>query len=551
MAETLREMYDRRFARLVNDFSTWKPVYQDLAKYILPRAGRFSLDDYNDGARRDQFILDSTGTRAARTLSAGMMAGMTSPARPWFRLVVGDSELMEYQPVKEWIHDTAERMRRIFARSNTYRSLHTMYDELGVFGTATSLVLQNYDNVIHHYPHTVGQYYLAQSALGSVDTVYREFNMSVSQLVEEFGKDNVSPTIRALYTRGSLDSPVVVRHVIEPRYDRDRMKRDKWNMPWKSCYYEKGADTEMLLREGGFEEYPALSPRWDTQGGDTYGRSPGVEALGDVMQLQHDNEIWAKGAEYQGDPPVVLPASMAGQRYDLLPGGESFYDDLGGQSRGIRSAFEVNLDLNALREGIIDKRQQINSAFYADLFTMLATSDRRQMTATEVAERHEEKLLVLGPVLERLHNEMLDPLIDRTFAIMVRTGAISPPPLELQGQELRVEYVSMLAQAQRAVGVTAVDRLLGTVGSIAQFKPEALDKLNTDEIIDGYADMLGVSPEFILAGDEVAIIRQQRAAAIQQQEQAAAAAQGAQAAKTLSETDTEGDNALTRMFTGL
>jgi hypothetical protein len=546
-----RNEYDQRFSALDKGFYSWEAHYRELSNYIQPRNGRYNEYDVNKGDRRDQFILDSTATRAARTLSAGMMAGMTSPARPWFRLATDDPDLMEFQPVKSWVREVGELMRRIFAGSNTYRALHTMYDELGTFGTGFSLLLSDFDDVVRHYTQTVGEYRLAQSSRGTIDTVYRDFPMTVSQVVQQFGKQNLSIALKNMYDTGNLDAVVRIRHCIEPRYDRDYGKRDKLNMPFKSVYYEKGAEDGKILREGGYEEFPGLSPRWSVIGNDTYGRSPGMDALGDVMQLQHDNEIWAKGTEYQADPPVQLPSSMKGHQHDLLPGGESYYNDLGGVRGGIRTAFEVNLDLSALQAGIQDKRQQINSTYYADLFTMLSTMDRRQMTATEVAERHEEKLLVLGPVLERLHNEMLDPLIDRTFAMIVRAGLLPPPPQELQGSDIKVEYVSMLAQAQRAVGVTAVDRLLGTVGSVAQFKPDVLDKLDADQMVDEYAEMLGVSPDLIIGDDQVAIIRTSRQQAQAQQAQLEAIPAAAQAAKTLSETSLEGDTALTQQFSGL
>lgn len=551
MSDTRRNEYDQRFSALDTDYSEWESHYKELSKYILPRTGRFSEFEHNEGKRFDQYIIDSTATRANRTLAAGMMAGMTSPARPWFRLATADNELMERQEVKEWTHSVLQLMRRIFAASNTYRSLHTMYTNLGVYGTAATIMQSDFEDVIRHYNQPTGRYRLAQSARGKVDTIYRELPMTISQLVQEFGKDNVSISAKSMYDTGNLDAVVYVRHVIEPRYDRDRTKRDKMNMPWASIYYEKGADDGRFLREGGYTSFPGLTPRWSLEEGDTYGASPGMEALGDVQQLQFSHETKDTAFDYQARPPVQLPASMKGQGHDLLPGGESYYDDLGGQASGIRSAFEVNLNAQGMILNIQDIRDRINSTFYADLFTMMATSDRRQMTATEVAERHEEKLLVLGPVLERLHNELLDPLIDRTFDMMVTSGILPPPPDELQGQDIKVEYVSMLAQAQRAVGVTSVDRLLGTVGSISQFKPEALDKLDTDQIIDDYADMLGTSPEFIVGNEEVAFIRAQRAEQIAQQQQMEAIPQAAQAAKTLSETDTEGDNALTRVFSGL
>ena len=193
----------------------------------------------------------------------------------------------------------------------------------------------------------------------------------------------------------------------------------------------------------------------------------------------------------------------------------------------------------------MDVRGRINSAFFVDMFQMISSQQRMQPeTAREVQEKHEEKLLILGPVLERNQNELLDPLIDNAFMIALQEGQFPPPPEELQGQDINIEYISMLAQAQKAVGIGSLDRIVGTVGQMAAVKPEALDKLNTDEIIDEYSNMLGIAPNLIVANEDVAMIRQDRAAAQAQAEQMAMIPEAAKTAKTLSETPVGEGNAL-------
>jgi hypothetical protein len=215
-----------------------------------------------------------------------------------------------------------------------------------------------------------------------------------------------------------------------------------------------------------------------------------------------------------------------------------FFVDSMGQNQGVRSAFDVNLNLQHLMVDIQDVRERIRSAYYADLFLMLANDNRSGITATEVAERHEEKLLMLGPVLERLHNELLSPLIDIAFDFAARANILPEAPPELEGMDLNVEFISVLAQAQRAVATQGMDRLLGTVSQMAAVKPDVLDKLNFDQIVDNYGEAYGVDPKAIVPDDEVAAIRQQRAAAMQAQAAAATAPQVVDSAKTASEIDT-------------
>jgi Bacteriophage head to tail connecting protein len=545
-----RDRLFTRWGQLKSERASWMAHWQEITSYLLPRNGRYFREDRNRGYRRHNNIYDNTGTRALRTLGAGLMSGATSPARQWFRLATPDPELNAYQPVKMWLDDVTKRMQRVFQKSNTYRSLHLMYEELGAFGTGASIVLPDFNDVIHHYPLTAGEYCISTDAQGRVCTLYREFEMTVSQVVKEFGYDNCSTSVQNMYDTGTLDQWVPVVHAIEPRADRDIKKRDSKNMPWGSWYFEVGGEQDKFLRESGFNYFPALCPRWSVVGGDIYGNSPGMEALGDVKQLQHEQLRKAQAIDFQTKPPLQVPVSMKNRDVETMPGGITFVDPAG---NGIRSAFEVNLNLSYLLADIQDCRGRISGAFYADLFLMLASAPQARMTATEVAERHEEKLLMLGPVLERLHNELLNPLIDITFDRMILGGVIPPPPAELQGMDLNVEFVSMLAQAQRAIGTNAVDRFVGNLGAIARMKPDIVDKFNSDQWADVYADMLGVDPSLIVADKEVAMLRQARNQAMAAKEQAAAMQQTSQTVKNMAQAPTGQQNALTdvmNMFSG-
>lgn len=531
-----REQLYTRWGALKSERATWWAHWQEISSYLLPRNGRYFVQDHNKGHRRHNNLYDNTGTRALRTLGAGMMAGATSPARPWFRLSAPDPDLNDYHPVRLWLDDVTRRMQRAFQQSNTYRALHQIYEELGAFGTGVSLILPDPKELIHHYPITVGEYAIAQDYQGRVTTVYREFEKTVSEVVKEFGYKRCSKSVQNMYDRGSLDQWVTLIHAIEPRIDRDINKRDNMNMPYRSVYFELGGDPDQLLRESGYESFPAVVPRWNVTGGDIYGNSPGMEALGDIKQLQHEQLRKAQAIDYQTKPPLQVPTSLKNRDVEMLPGGVSFVDG----AQGIRTAFEVNLNLDHLVMDIQDVRERIRGAFYADLFLMLANATDTRMTATEVAERHEEKLLMLGPVLERLHNELLSPLIDITFERMIQANMIPPPPAELQGMDLSVEFVSMLAQAQRAIGTNSIDRYVGNLGMVAQYKPDVLDKFDADQWADVYADMLGVDPRMLIAGENLVAIRKSRQEAAAAQAQLEAMEKEAKIAKDMGAAQSAG-----------
>lgn len=548
--QTPRERKLQRKSALYNERSSWDSHWKEISEYQLPRAGRFFTSDRNQGKKRHNNIYDNTASFAIRTLSAGMMAGMTSPARPWFRLGIKDKDLMEAGPVKAWLHQTGELMRAIYSSSNTYRALHGLYEELGVFGTAATFVLPDFDNVLHHYPMTIGEYAIATDHKGNVNTLVREVDMTVGQIVEQFGLSNVSGTIKNMWDLHKHDQWVTVMHMVEPRYDRDVRKLDALNKKFSSCYFEPANDdVSKFLRESGFNRFPALTPRWSVTGNDVYGQSPGMECLGDVKQLQHEQLRKAQGIDYQTNPPLQVPSAYKDYAKARLPGGV-FHVDATAAGQGVRSAFEVNLNLQHLREDIVDVRERIRSAYYADLFLMLANDTRSGITATEVAERHEEKLLMLGPVLERLHNELLSPMIDITFDYCNEAGILPPPPPEIQNMELDIEFISTLAQAQRAVAAQGMDQLLARVGNIAAVKPDIIDKINFDQIIDDTGDMFGVNPKIIVPDDEVAKMRDARAQQAAQQQMLAASAPMIDSAKTASEIDTAGLTEVMNMYQG-
>jgi hypothetical protein len=529
-----------RLAALKSERSSWDNHWLQIAQYQFPRAGRFLTADTNEGKKRNQLIHDNTAVFAVRTLAAGMMSGVTSPARPWFRLGLADRDLMEFAPVKQWLHDAGEIMRQVFASSNTYNTLHQCYEELGAFGTWADVVLPDFDNVIHHYPMTIGEYYLAHDYRGRVDTLAREMKMTIGQMVAQFGKEKCSQAVRNLYDRGAYDVWVDVVHMIQPRRNRDMRKRDARNMPWESVYFEPGREAgEQYLSESGFKQFPVLAPRWVVTGNDIYGRSPGMEALGDVKQLQFEQQRKAQAIEYQVNPPLQIPTAYKDAAQSRLPGGVMYVDAMS-PGGGVRSAFEVNLRLDFLMDSIRDTRERIRQAYYADLFLMLASQPAMgRMTATEVAERHEEKLLMLGPVLERIHNELLSPLIDITFDRCMESNILPPPPEEIQGVDLDIEFISVLAQAQRAVAVNGMERLVSTAVSLAPVRPEILDKINFDQVIDDMGNAFGVNPAIVISDDDAAAARAQRAQQAAAMQAAATAPTMVQTAKTASDINTD------------
>lgn len=534
MTDDLKRRCLERWEALKSERTSWMTHWQEISEVLTPRTGRFLVSDNNKGDKRHRAILDNTGTRALRTLAGGMMAGMTSPARPWFRLTTLNPELDESYEVKDWLGRVTSLMQMVFAKSNIYQSLTMAYEELGAYGTAAVILYDDPDNVIHCMPLTIGEYAIATDGRGRVNTLYREFRMTVAQLVQEFGYASCSGATQQMFDKRQYDEWVTVVNAIEPRDMRDPEKIDNKNMPYRSVYFEDCSEDKKILRESGFRTFPCLCGRWGVSGGDIYGTSPGMEALGDLHQLQQEQLRKSQAIDYQSNPPVLVPADLKDDESAIVPGGTVFVDSVS-QAQMVRSAYDVPLRLDFLLQDIQDVRARINEAFYKDIFMMLTEQGGDRMTATEVAERHEEKMLMLGPVLDRLNSEMLDPLITLVFERLQANGMLPPLPEELQGVELNVDFISILAQSQKAVTTNAIDRFVNSLNAVAGMKQDVLDKFNADRWADTYADSLGIDAQLIVPDKEVAKLREARAQAQAQQAQLEQAQQAASTMKDVAQ----------------
>lgn len=548
MAKFDLEKASKRVAAMESDRSSFFPLWQDLTRNFLVHRGRYDLDDNNDGKRRDNQIQNNTPVLSLRTLTSGMMSGVTSPARPWFRLSTGDNKLDKVYEVRVWLHEITSIMYRVFAMSNLYNSLQTYYNELCNFGTAAMAIYDDDDKFIRFETQTAGQYACATGATGEIEALSLRRKITVNEIVRGYGIENCPQTVKTLWENGQLTERVEVLMLVEPNDDRDRTSPFAKDMPFRSVTWVVSSN-DKPLRESGFLEFPYTVTRWDTAPGDVYGtNSPAITSLGDALSLQIAERDILTAMDYEAEPPFLADISLRRALGDGSPRpGRTYYtENVDAAFKSLYHQYRPQVNFMDSVASRIEGR--IRDAFFVDLFMMLSNTDRREMTAREVAEKHEEKLLQLGPVLERVHNELLDPLINRAFGILQRKDILPEPPEILQGRELRVEYISILAQAQRLVSLQGIERMLAFTGQLAQFDESASMYPNVPHMIAEYAEAVGVAPELMYSDEEVA----EKMQAIQQQqaqEQAIAdMQQGAELAKTASQADMGGDNALSTIM---
>lgn len=552
--ESLRKKR-RIVEQMMTERSQFEPTWKQLSQYINPMRGRFNDEDKTtDGKRRDYYLLDPYPMEASNKCAAGLHSGLTSPSRPWFALGLQDEDLGEYHTVKLWLEDCTDILMGIYAKSNIYNMLLQIEAELCQFGTAAALLLEDFNTAIWARTYTCGEYAGNVDSRGRMSHFARKFKLTAWQMVEEFGYEVCSEAVKNAYHIRDFTTYFPVTMLIERNTDYREGEQKLLNFKWRSYYFED-AETENFLKVAGYNEQPFLMPRWTTVANGIYGMGPGHNALGNCMQLQKLEEVNMRLLEIRANPPMIVPSSVG--KVNRLPGKNTMVPDT--LVNKITPLYQATGDRNEVLQSIQMKQQQISAAFYNDLFVMLANQDNPQMTAREVAERHEEKLLMLSPVLEQMHNEVLAPLTKRAFEICMRNGVFPPVPEELQGREegIKVEFISLLAQAQKAVAAPAMEKTLALAGNLAGAYPELMDNLNLDTVIREHAQMSGAPERIFRDEGEVEKLRKERAQQMAQQQQMQQVAEmakplkdGVEAARLMSEIPQEDNTMANIMFGG-
>lgn len=544
------DLVKRRMGEMKTERTSFINHYREISQFIIPRRGRFYQTDRNKGDKRHTAIINSRGVLAHRTARAGMQAGAISPTRPWFMLGTPDPDLMEFQPVKEWLSKVELILRAVFNQSNFYNMTPTMLGELIGFGTGCMSHEDDFENVARFYTHTAGSYMIDQNDKYVIDTLGREYQMSVGNMVKKFGLKNVSSQVQTYYDRGSLGVWWPVMHFVAPNEDYKPGMIGAQGKSWRSVYYE--ADTtgfRNVLSEKGFDRFPCYVPRWDVAGEDVYGTNcPGMEALGDVKGLQIAEKRKAQAIDKMTNPPLKGPPSVKNISVSALPGGVTSYQaDPNGER--LMPIYQVEPHVQELMLDMEKTEKRINEVFHVDMFLSISTMEGVQpKNMLELAQRNEERLQQLGPVLERVHGELLNHVIDRTFDQCLAAKILPPPPDELSGVPLKIEYISTLAQAQRAVATGAIERVFTFGAQLAGSGfTGALDKLDADQAIDLYSQAVGAPPSIVITDEIVQARRAEKEKQAQMERMGAMAQQAANTGKMLSDAKTGDESLLTKL----
>lgn len=543
------QSHKRMLAAMDRERQAWFPHWREVSDYFLPRRYPWlmSQKEVRTADRRNRKLLDATSTLAVRTLASGMMNGITSPARPWFRLRISGftEESMSYA-AKVWLEESERRINLLLSESNFYNSMAIMYLEWCTFGTASMAIYEDFNDVFRCYNFALGEFYLTQDQTQRVNRHGRRFTWTIEQLAAEFGKEALCVQSRQLFDRGAeaLLTELDVAHIIEKNEPDGLLKS---NAPWREVFWEVGGDDGKYLAIRPMYEWPCVTPRWEVLGNDSYGTSPAMDALSDVQQLQNMLLERANGLAKAIRPPMIVDQQLRNRPKALSAGGIT-YAATSSQNFGAKEAYKVQLPLQEIAYDIQQLQNRIREICHNNLFNMISQLETVR-SATEIDARREEKLIHLGPVLERFYNEGLDPAFKRIFGIVQRAGLLPEAPEELLDTDVDIQYVSILSDAQRASSTLSIERFVQFAGQSLGVWPEVRGLPDIEELMRDYAEGIGLKPKALRSREEVAASKAQEAEQQQLAQMAQVGGDLAQGAKVLSEADVGGGiNALQAMM---
>jgi hypothetical protein len=493
-----------RFDRLQGQRENWETHWQEVADYMQPRKADVTKRRARGDKRMEQ-IFDSSPIQAVELLAASLHGMLTNPSTPWFTLRFKDEEIENEDEAKLWLEASTDAMYTAFNRSNFQQEIFELYHDLITFGTAAMFIEEDDDDIIKFSTRHINEVFIAENDKGRIDTIYRKFKISARAAIQKFG-EAVSADVQTKAKKDPYEE-VEILHSVYPRSDFNPNKKDKANMPFESVYMEYKNGNELSV--GGFREFPFVVPRYLKASNEIYGRSPAMTALPDVKMLNEMCKTTIKAAQKQVDPPLLVPDDGFLLPVRTVPGGLNFYrsgtrDRIEPLNIGANNPLGLNMEQQ--------RRDSIRAVFYVNQLMM---QDGPQMTATEVIQRNEEKMRLLGPVLGRLQSELLKPLIDRVFAVLLRNNMLPQAPDFLSGRDVEIEYVSPLAKAQKSTELQSIMRAVEILGSLANVAP-VFDYVNFDNLVKHLADIVGVPQKILKTQSQVNAERQQAA---QQQEQ--------------------------------
>jgi len=511
-----------QMASMEGERESWETTWQEISDYIIPRKSGINTIEPK-GEQRTIRLHDTTAIRANEKFASGLYGYLTPPGKKWFALEAENNDLQKIPEVRDWFSRVSDRMSRKINQSNFQAEIHELYLQIASFGTTCLYLEQDDKGELVFTDIPIGRYYIAEDQYGLVDTIYRRFPYTARQAVQRFGTEALPKAIVDIYEDADgkeSQKQFIFIHAVEPRSNYLPYKKDNMNMPIVSAWVSK--EFSKVVKESGYEEMPYFCTRYLKSNTEIYGRCPGTAHISDVRQINLMEKTIITQVEKIVNPPILIPDDGATTyKFRTAPNSINYWKATNGANKPEPFVINNPGSLSFGEDKLEQKRNTIREAFHNDFFQAVTNADKT-MTATEVMEIIEEKIVSFSPTMGRMQDELYEPLLERVFNIMFRAGEFPEIPQGLlEDPRFKVVYSGKISQALKMVENKATLQTLDQIVPYAEIKPEILDIYNFDNI----SRDIGINNGMVVDhfNDEAVVeqIRQGRA----QQEQARAEAE--------------------------
>ena len=536
--QKLKTLVMSRQNKLETDKANFNDRMQDVADYVSPHR-----DDIRGvlmkGERKGTKIYDGTAVGAAVLATDGIHGYHVSPAFAWFKYQMNRKKVNTLPEVGVWLDEIEFNMYMALNRSNFYNEMWSYIYDGFTLGTAAMYAQEDIakERIVFEACHP-GEIFIAENKYGEVDVLHRKRKLSAKQMVEMFGKDNVTDAVKQAYETNPFTEFEVI-HAVFPRVEYDDRKQDAKNKPFASVWLMTAGNH--ICAEGGYSLFPYHVWRYLKSGKEPYGLSPAMLAMADIKGINLMSKTLLGAAQLAVDPAYNVPSYLLGKT-QLKPRGLNYMENPTDRITPVNTGekFPIGVDREQAKQRAIRER------FHVDTFLMLSQMDGGQRTAYEVSEMMAEKAAVLGAELGSF-NTALDGLLDSVYGIETNQSVSRMPKvpdilIEMgqQDRSLRFDpvYMGPLAQAQRErFSKDGIRKFMAEIAPLIDINPEVLDNFDLDEAGRVLADSNRVPAAIVRPKEAVEKIRQGRMQAQQLESQQQDAMSALQGLKTASEAD--------------
>ncbi len=526
----------RFFDQLKGNRQNWETYWQSLHDYFYIESFDINSWEHPGNEVRADYLFDSTSMEAADVLASGFMNYLTPPTSKWFALRPKDPALRNNKKVEIYLEEVSDQVNYTLNKSNFYNQMITSYKGSGVYGTSAMLAEEDIEDDVRFYSIPIKNVCLVEDGRGRVAEYYIEFEYTAQQAADRWGEEKLAPLMREELkkdNRQDTKHPFIL--YIAKRNRRDINKTNKENLPIEARWIDKS--NKLTVDEGGYNEFPCFSHRFDKRPSAPWGYSPAMKALPFARILNAAAKTNLRSMMKHTDPPIAVPDNAFIMPFNANPRAVNYYNKTKMKDGKDIFAFGNLGDPKTGLTAVEYYAGQVKALMYNDTF-LAFNNITKQMNNPEIMERINEKMTLLGPAVGRYISEFLNPVVIRTIGILARRGKLPQPPDELiQSPEYEIDIISQLAQAQRRSELNALMTGLQVVGQVAQLVPDVLDKVSPDALVDETWDILGAPAKVLRDDAEVQAIRESKAKMAEQQMAMAQAQQGADVVKSASEID--------------